>query len=102
MAELNEDQGYNSEAEEEVDIPQITDENTVEDEAEKSQENTRKPRKQYIPQPQFDRITRSKSKQTQPTRNKTFYVAFAAGSTQSIYNDPETLEQAKARSDWPK
>ena len=36
MAELNEDQGYNSEAKEEVDMLQITDENTVEDKAEKS------------------------------------------------------------------
>ena len=51
--------------------------------------------------PEFQRQTRSKqSKQSPPPSPTAFYTAYTAAST-SIYDDPETVSEAKQGPDWP-
>ena len=74
-----------------VEMPKVTITNTEGNQAEATK--TSRPRKQWIPQPQFERFTRSKKVNTQNEAqvNTAFYAAFAAGASHSIYDDPETI-----------
>lgn len=87
----------------EEELPEVTDEITKDDGNTETAEvqatkSTVRPRKQYVPKPEFEQITRSK---TNRPRNDAFYTAYATGA-QTIYDDPETIQQALQRPDWPK
>jgi hypothetical protein len=82
----------------------------------------RRTRKIYTPKPEFNRVTRNQTRErpqqphqpqqpplqamklTQQSQNQNsssaFVAAFTAGAQTSIYDDPNTIEEAKQRADW--
>ena len=60
-----------------------------------------KARKIYVPNPEFNRETRQQTRQQKldSNLNTAFYTAYAAGPKSSIYDDPQTIEEAKKRPD---
>jgi hypothetical protein len=89
------DEDEDSPAEEE--LKELEEMPEIEAEPEPKQKGLRT-RKIYMPRPEFNRVTR---RQTRHNRNTAFYTAYTAGPESSIYNDPQTIEEAKKRPDWP-
>jgi hypothetical protein len=50
----------------------------------------------YAPRPEFNRVTR---RQTRQNTSAIFYTSYAAGSELLIYNNPQTIKEAKKRPD---
>jgi hypothetical protein len=73
----------------------------------------RRTRKVYILKPKFNRVTRNQTRERTAiltttatvTQNQNsssaFIAAFTAGAHTSIYDDPNTIEEAKQQADWP-
>jgi hypothetical protein len=72
----------------------------------------RRTRKVYTLKPEFNRVTRNQTRERpqamkliQQLQNQNsslaFIAAFTAGAHTSIYDDPNTIEEAKQRADWP-
>ena len=88
-------------------LPEITQIDQSEDELPPPK---RRQHKVHIPNPEFDRRTRqttrrqaesSSSQNPNPNiLNTALFTALKAGPTTSIYDDPETIEEAKLRPDW--
>ena len=63
--------------------------------------------KVYTPNLELNRETRQATQQlklklnSNSKSNTAFYTAYAASLMLSIYNDLETIEEAKSRLDWP-
>jgi hypothetical protein len=60
----------------------------------------------HVPNPEFIRQTRSKNKSNQNNpyahAASVFYSQAYSKGAETVYDDPETLAEAKARPDWPK